>query len=157
MSAERIRDELIKLFAPPEIRSAGLRPGALVTQVRAGSETGAPASRGLDLLRESGLLEQILPELAATITCEQSPDFHPEGSVFNHLGLMLEHLPTDADPSLPWAALLHDIAKPVTACKDPDTGSIHFYAHEKIGADMAREILERLRFPRKQIDEIVQA
>ena len=61
ISAERIRDELLKLFSPPH------------------------ATRGLVLLRDSGLLEHILPELAATISCEQSPDFHPEGSVFNHI------------------------------------------------------------------------
>jgi poly(A) polymerase len=133
VSAERIRDELIKLFRAPH------------------------ASRGLELLRESGLLEQVLPEIAATITCEQSPDYHPEGSVFNHLRLMLERMPRDADPSLPWAVLFHDVAKPVTASRDPETGSIHFYGHEKIGADMAVEILNRLRFPRKQSDDIVQA
>jgi poly(A) polymerase len=133
ISAERIREELMRLFSPPH------------------------ASRGLELLQESDLLDQVLPELAATITCEQSPDFHPEGSVFNHLVLMLKHLPADADPSLPWAALLHDIAKPVTASTDPKTGSIHFYGHERVGADMAEAILERLRFPRKQTDDIVQA
>jgi poly(A) polymerase len=133
ISAERIRDELQKLFRPPY------------------------AARGLELLRQSGLLEHVLPELAATITCEQSPDYHPEGSVFNHLVLMLRHLPPDAAPSLPWAVLLHDIAKPVTASSDPATGSIHFYGHEKIGAEMSETILERLRFPRKQIDEVVQA
>ena len=70
---------------------------------------------------------------------------------------MLDQLPADADPSLPWALLLHDVAKPVTASKDPGTGSIHFYEHEKIGAELAENILERLRFPRKQIDEVVQA
>jgi poly(A) polymerase len=96
-----------------------------------------------------------LPELAATISCEQSPDFHPEGSVFNHLCLMLEKLPPDADELLPWAVLLHDIAKPVTAERDAETGAIHFYGHEKVGAEMARAILSRLRFPKKQIDEIV--
>lgn len=133
ISAERIRDELLRLFSPPH------------------------ASRGLELLRESGLLEQVLPELAATVTCEQSPDFHPEGSVFNHLVLMLKHLPPDADPLLPWAALLHDIAKPVTASTDPKTSSIHFYGHERVGAEMAESILDRLRFPRKQTDDIVQA
>jgi poly(A) polymerase len=133
ISAERIRDELIKLFCPPH------------------------AARGLELLRESGLLEHVLPEIAATVTCEQSPDYHPEGSVFNHLLLMLKHLPAGADPSLPWAALLHDIAKPVTASRNPATSSIHFYEHEKIGAEMAEKILERLRFPRKQIEAIVQA
>ena len=74
ISAERIREELLKLLRPPH------------------------ASRGLELLRQSGLLEQVLPEIAATIACEQSPDFHPEGTVFNHLRLMLQHLPPDADP-----------------------------------------------------------
>jgi poly(A) polymerase len=133
VSAERIREELIKLFRAPH------------------------ASRGLELLRESGLLEQVLPEIAATIKCEQSPDFHPEGSVFNHLRLMLDRMPRDADPSLPWAVLFHDVAKPVTASRDPRNGSIHFYGHEKIGADMAAEVLSRLKFPRKQTDDIVQA
>ena len=55
---------------------------------------------------------------------------------------------------LPWAVLLHDIAKPVTAERDATTGAIHFYGHEKVGAEMARAILNRLRFPKKQIDEI---
>ena len=107
------------------------------------------------LLRDSGLLEHILPELAATIGCEQSPDFHPEGSVFNHICLMLEKLPLDSNELLPWTVLLHDIAKPVTAERDSQTGSIHFYGHEKVGAEMARTILNRLRFQKKQIDEIV--
>lgn len=133
ISAERIRDELLRLFRPPH------------------------AGRGLLLLRESGLLEQVLPEVAAMIGCEQSPDYHPEGNVFEHVKLMLEHLPEGSDPSLPWAVLLHDIAKPVTASTDPATGAIHFYGHERVGADMAESILERLRFPRRQIEEIVQA
>ena len=133
ISAERVREELVKLFRPPH------------------------ASRGLDLLRQSGLLEQVLPEIAVTITCEQSPDYHPEGSVFNHLRLMLQNLPPDPDPSLPWAVLLHDVAKPVTASLDPKTGSRHFYGHEKIGAEMAEAILGRLRFPGKQTEEIVGA
>src|ERR1017187_8015222 len=133
ISAERVREELMKLFRPPH------------------------ASRGLELLRESWLLEQVLPEIAATVACEQSPDFHPEGTVFNHLRLMLQNLPPDTDASLPWAVLLHDVAKPVTASADPKTGSMHFYGHKKIGADMAGGIMEPLRFPRKQIDEVVEA
>jgi poly(A) polymerase len=138
ISAERIRDELIKLFGPPE----------------GGTPNGARAAHGLELLRESGLLEQILPELAATVYCEQSPDFHPEGSVFNHLLLMLKQMPINADPLLPWAVLMHDIAKPLTASRDASTGSIHFYEHEKIGTTMAEEILERLRFPKKQVEAV---
>jgi poly(A) polymerase len=131
ISAERIRDELLKLFRPPH------------------------AKRGLVLLRDSGLLEHILPELAATIDCEQSPDFHPEGSVFNHICLMLEKIPAAASASLPWAVLLHDIAKPVTFEREAVTGKIHFYGHENLGAEMAEKILQRLRFPKKQTDEIV--
>jgi poly(A) polymerase len=149
ISAERIRDELIKIFrAKSEIRPWPGRPPK--------SEI-SPAARGLELLHQTGLLEHILPELAATVDCGQSPDYHPEGSVFNHLKLMLKHLPPDAEAALPWAVLLHDIAKPVTASTDPRTGSIHFYGHESIGADMSEQILERLRFPRKQIEAIVKA
>ncbi|HEY2083427.1 MAG TPA: CCA tRNA nucleotidyltransferase [Verrucomicrobiae bacterium] len=193
ISAERIRDELVKLFAPgappsrrqvsnsqkagetPALppaasspsppRSGGEGWGEVALRVQGEQQTGAhgvtrptsPAARGLILLRESGLLEHVLPEVAATIHCEQSADYHPEGSVFNHLVLMLQKMPPDADPLLPWAILMHDIAKPVTASRDEKTGSIHFYEHERIGAEMAERILERLRFPRKQIDAVVQA
>ena len=133
ISAERVRDELIKLFRPPH------------------------AAPGLALLHGSGLLREVLPEIEATVRCEQSPDYHPEGSVFEHLLLMLKHLPPQAASPLPWAVLLHDVAKPATASRDPATGAIHFYGHERIGADMAKNILERLRFPRKQIAEIANA
>lgn len=148
ISAERIRDELVKLFSPPV---SDISPAAQ------GENALSKPARGLVLLRDSGLLEHILPEISATIACEQSPDFHPEGSVFNHLVLMLQKMPPDADPLLPWAILMHDIAKPLTASHDEKTGSIHFYEHERIGADMAESILERLRFPRKQIDAVVKA
>jgi poly(A) polymerase len=130
ISAERIRDELLKLFRPP------------------------CAARGLDLLRDSGLMEHVLPELCATLTCAQSPDYHPEGSVYNHIRLMLAQLPADAPGSLAWAAILHDIGKPSTASVDKTSGTIHFYGHEKVGAEMARHILNRLRFPQKKIEEI---
>jgi len=133
VSAERIREELIKLFRPPY------------------------AARALDLLRDSGLLAQVLPEIAATIDCAQSPDYHPEGTVYEHIKLMLAALPPDAPPSLPWTVLLHDVAKPVTASRDPKSGAIHFYGHEKVGAAMAEALLQRLKFPRKQTDEIVAA
>ena len=77
--------------------------------------------------------------------------------MFTHLCQMLRHLPAGADPSLPWAVLLHDVAKPLTSSHDPKTGSIHFYEHETIGAQMTEQILERLRFPRKQIEEVAVA
>ncbi len=130
ISAERVREELLKLFRPPH------------------------AARGLELLRDSGLLGEVLPELQATIGCEQSPPYHPEGSVFNHLLLMLRQLPVDADPLLPWAVLMHDVAKPLTAARDPDSGAIRFYEHERVGESMTRDLLARLRFPRKHIEEV---
>ncbi|HEX4350998.1 MAG TPA: CCA tRNA nucleotidyltransferase [Verrucomicrobiae bacterium] len=139
ISAERVRDELIKLFSPPSDNITNY----------------SPAARGLVLLRDSALLEYVLPELMATIDCEQSPDFHPEGSVFNHIQLMLSKLPAGASESLPWTVLLHDIAKPATAEHDASTGRIHFYGHETVGAAMAEKILQRLRFPKKQTEEIV--
>lgn len=131
VSAERIRDELLKLVRPPQ------------------------AARGLELLRDSRLLAHILPEVAAFSGCQQSPDYHPEGDVFEHVRRMLAGLPADAPASLAWAVLLHDVGKPVTASNDAASGEIHFYGHEKVGADMAHALLIRLRFPRKQMDEIV--
>lgn len=130
-SAERIREELLKVFLPPY------------------------AARGLTLLRDSGLLAHVVPELAATAGCDQSPEFHPEGTVFEHIRQMLERIPLGVPTELIWSALLHDIAKPVTATRDPATGTIHFYGHESVGARMAGEILQRLRFPRRELDAIV--
>jgi poly(A) polymerase len=175
ISAERIRDELIKLFSPPQenvslsspkggegrgeeadnFKTQSLSPRPSPRLGGAREKMMSPAARGLVLLRDSGLLPGVFPELVATIACEQSPDFHPEGTVFEHIRLMLEKLPPGAHPSLPWAVILHDIAKPSTAELDPATGKIHFYGHEKVGALLAERILTRLRFPKKQIEEIV--
>jgi poly(A) polymerase len=130
VSAERIRDELLKLFQP------------------------AHAARGLDLLEATGLLLQILPEIAAFRACHQPPQYHPEGDVYQHVRLMLTQLPADAPPLLPWAVLLHDVAKPATATPDPVTGQTRFYGHERAGAELTGQILHRLRFPRAQIDEL---
>jgi len=96
ISGERVRDELCKLFSPPH------------------------AACGLDLLLESGLLTYVLPELEATIDCGQSPEFHPEGTVFNHIRRMLSLMPKAASRQLPWTILLHDIAKPQTSSVGDD-------------------------------------
>ena len=128
VSAERIRDELLKLFRPPH------------------------AAHGLDLLKESRLLPEVLPELAATVGCEQLPEYHPEGDVFTHIRLMLSHLPADAGAMLTWSVLMHDIAKPITQTRDE--GRIRFLGHEKVGAEMTLEIMNRLRFPKAESGEV---
>lgn len=130
VSAERIRDELLKIFRPPH------------------------AARGLELLRASGLLREVLPEVAAFESCAQAPAWHPEGTVYEHVRRMLALLPADASPALVWGVLLHDVAKPVTARRDPQTGALQFPGHEKVGEAMAREILRRLRFPNAEIETV---
>jgi poly(A) polymerase len=132
VSAERVRDELLRLLRPPH------------------------AVRGLELLRGSGLLEHVLPELADTIACEQPPRYHPEGTVYQHVIKTLEFMQPDASLTLIWAALLHDIGKPATRRLHPEDGAVHFYGHEKVGAIMASGLLRRLRFPRRQIEQISQ-
>jgi poly(A) polymerase len=131
IAAERIREELLRLFQPPH------------------------AGRGLRLFEASGLMARVLPELQATVACEQSPEFHPEGTVFNHLCRMLNQLPIGASSTLVWSVLLHDIAKPITSTREPGTGRIRFPEHERIGADLAGVVLDRLRFPRREIEEVV--
>jgi poly(A) polymerase len=136
VSAERIRDELVKI----------LRYGR---------------GRGLRLLRDHGLLEIVLPEIAAMQGVPQPPGFHPEGDVFVHTCLALDRvqLPEEraddpgAERDLLFAVLLHDVAKPPTLTVDPD-GRIRFNGHDRLGVDMAAEILQRLRFPRRAIERV---
>jgi poly(A) polymerase len=129
VSAERIRDELIKIFARPN------------------------AGRGLNLLAETGLLEQVLPEVAAMKGVEQPPDFHPEGDVFKHTRLMLESLPPNPSLVLTFAVLLHDVGKPPTFERAPDR--IRFNEHDRVGAEITEQILRRLRFSNDEIAKIV--
>lgn len=131
ISAERIRDELVKIFLSPQ------------------------RLRGWDLLDHSGLLGVIIPEVEAMKGCQQPPQFHPEGDVFEHTRLMLGMLPARASLPLAFSVILHDIAKPVTAATDPD-GRIRFNAHDRIGAEMTAQIMERLRFSRAEIEATVE-
>jgi poly(A) polymerase len=131
ISAERIRDELVRIF---------LSPNRL---------------RGWDLLDESGLLRAILPDLDAMKGCAQPEQFHPEGDVFQHTRLMLKMLPKEVSVPLVFSVLLHDVAKPKTAAVD-ETGRIRFNAHDRIGAEMTEQIMERLRFSRAEIDATVE-
>ena len=132
ISAERIRDELVRIFMSP------LR------------------TRGWDLLDASGLLYAILPEIAAMKGCKQPPQFHPEGDVFQHTRLMLKLLPASVSLPLVLSALFHDIGKPPTSEVD-ETGRIRFNGHDRIGAEMTEEIMKRLRFSRAEIDATVEA
>ena len=133
VSQERIRDELVKIMADPH------------------------RVRGLDLLDQSGLLKNILPEVSRMHGCEQPPQFHPEGDVYVHTRLMLSLLPADASPLLALSVLLHDIGKPVTYSFDEVDQRIRFNGHDQVGADMAIEIMTRLRFSNEEIDKVVEA
>ncbi|WP_461785334.1 CCA tRNA nucleotidyltransferase [Prosthecobacter sp.] len=131
VSIERIRDEFVKIMLSPH------------------------RVRGFDLLVNSGLMAQFLPEILGLQGCEQPPQFHPEGDVFIHTRLMLSLLPAEASLPLVMSVLLHDIAKPATQTRDADTGRIRFNGHDKLGAEMTGEILRRLKFPNDVIDPTV--
>jgi len=131
ISAERIRDELNKIFLSPQ------------------------RARGWDLLDTSGLLTAVIPEIAPMKGCEQPPQFHPEGDVFKHTRLMLQLLPNGVSLPLVWSVILHDVAKPPTATVD-QTGRIRFNAHDRIGAEMTEQIMTRLRFSRAEIEATVE-
>jgi poly(A) polymerase len=104
------------------------------------------------LLAETGLLEQVLPEVAKMRGVEQPPEFHPEGDVWVHTLLLLDKLPADAEPALAWATLLHDVGKPPTFERAPDR--IRFNGHAEVGARMAEEIARRLRFSRAETEQV---
>ncbi len=131
VSAERIRDELVKI----------------ITQSNPGD--------GLGLLRETGLLRHILPEVNIMHGVEQPPEFHPEGDVFTHTCLVLDKIYEStgglASPELAMGGLLHDVGKPPTFSV---SDRIRFNGHDKLGADMSREICRRLKFSNKQIELI---
>jgi poly(A) polymerase len=132
VSAERLRDELVKILTHPS------------------------RVRGFDLLDKSGLLAVLLPEVDALKGCEQPPDFHPEGDVFLHTRLMLTLLPAQVSVPLVFAVLLHDVGKPATLQVD-ETGRLRFNGHEGVSATMAERVCERLRFSNIHTEEVVTA
>ena len=133
---------------------------AAITQVsweRIGDEivrilTEGAAQRGFALLDASGLLAQVLPEVALMKGVEQSPDYHPEGDVFTHTLLLLAEL-RQPSVELALAALLHDVAKRDCAERRPD-GRITFYGHAEIGAEKAVAICQRLRRSRETWERV---
>jgi poly(A) polymerase len=127
VSWERIRDELIKIV------------------------TGADPGRGLDLLHESGLLAEILPEVEALRGVEQPSKYHPEGDVFVHTREALSLLKRPS-PALALGTLLHDVGKPATfEIRD----RIRFHGHSEVGAQLAEEICRRLRISNEETERVV--
>ena len=96
------------------------------------------ARRAFELLDETDLLVQVLPEISNMKGVQQPPQFHPEGDVFIHTLLLLEQLPPRCPRTLAWGALLHDVGKPPTFRVAPDR--IRFDGHVEVGVAMAAEI-----------------
>ncbi len=127
VSAERLREELILIFTSPK------------------------PYLGLGLLDQTGLLKYVLPQVYRLKGVKQPEAFHPEGDVFVHTQLMFKKL---KNPSLvlAFSCLLHDIGKPKTYQL---LDRIRFNRHDVVGAEMAREILTKLRFPKNRLEAIV--
>ena len=128
----------IKKLAGTITQIAWERIGDEITRIL----TEGGARRGFELLDESGLLPVLLPEVVAMKGTPQSPDYHPEGDVFVHTMLLLKHMQSPSE-TLAYGALLHDIAKPV--CVRQEEKRITFYGHTEKGAEMATEMLKRLK------------
>ena len=105
--------------------------------------TEGAAKRGFELLESTGLLKVVLPEIEAMKGVEQSPDYHPEGDVFTHTLLTLGHLDAATTETLAYGCLMHDVGKP--ACIRRVGERLTFYGHTEKGAEMALEILQRLK------------
>jgi poly(A) polymerase len=129
VSHERVRDELTRMLTEGHARQAFL------------------------LLDESGLLDEVLPEISAMKGVAQPPQYHPEGDVFVHTLLLLQNLPHPCPVTLAWGALLHDVGKPPTFRVAPDR--IRFDGHVEVGVKMAEEICRRLRFSNDETEQIL--
>ena len=106
----------------------------------------------LTLMKDTGVLELIIPEFKATYDFNQCNPHH-NLDLFNHIINVVSRVPTDLE--LRYSALLHDIAKPVVQTFDEE-GIAHYKTHEIVGADMARDILTRMKLPVKLIDTVVE-
>jgi poly(A) polymerase len=131
VSPERLRDELTKLL------------------------TEGSARRAFELLDETRLLPELLPEIARMKGVEQPPQYHPEGDVWVHTLRMIENLPAGCSPTLAWGVLLHDVGKPPTFSPPagPD-GRIRFDEHAEVGTRMAEAICRRFRFSNHETAQI---
>lgn len=127
ISKERIRDELDKI---------------LVSQ---------KPDEGIRLLQSTGLLKHIIPELDKTVGMDQGR--HHTEDVFNHILSVVSNTPPELNTRL--MALFHDIGKVSTQTMDKD-GSVHFYDHENVGAEMTNRIMTELKYPNDIIKAVVQ-
>ncbi len=134
ISAERVRDELVKLVCAPHPR------------------------RGLTLMVDTGLAEQVLPELPALAL--ERDEHHRHKDVYEHSLIVLEQaiaqedrLGGGPDPVVRFAALLHDIGKPRTR-RFLDDGTVTFHHHDVVGAKLARKRLQALRFSAHDVEAI---
>ena len=128
VSAERGRDEILKIL------------------------TEGQARRGFELLEETGLLQEVLPEIKALQGVPQPPEFHPEGDVWIHTLLMLAGLRAPT-PTLALGVLLHDVGKPPTLSVRE---RIRFDNHVEVGAEMAQAICARLRLSTRETERVVE-
>ncbi len=129
VSRERVREELTKML------------------------TEGHARRAFELLDESGLLVQVLPEIARMKGVAQPPQFHPEGDVWVHTLMLLDQLVPGCSLTLAWGALLHDVGKPPTFRVAPDR--IRFDGHVDVGVAIAAEICRSFRFSNEDTRQIL--
>jgi len=127
VSGERIGEEIAKLFTAPK------------------------PSAGLEILRETGVLAHLWPELLEGIEVDQN-DWHAY-DVYRHNLATLDAAPR-GDFTLRLAALLHDVAKPRTASPRPDGRGNAFHQHEHVGADLVPPMLARLRLPNETVETV---
>jgi len=128
VSRERVRDELTKML------------------------TEGGARRAFELLDETGLLAEVLPEIARMKGVEQPPQFHPEGDVWTHTLLLLAQLDAGCPLTLAWGALLHDVGKPPTFVR---ADRIRFNGHVDVGVAIAADICRRYRFSNDETHQIL--
>jgi poly(A) polymerase len=126
VAAERNRDELVRILI----------------------EGGA--RRGFEMLLRTGLLSQLLPEVAAMRGVEQPPEYHPEGDVWTHTMIMLEGM-RNPTPELALGVLLHDVGKPGTFRV---ADRIRFDGHVEVGVELTRQIMARFRFSNEETRQV---
>jgi putative nucleotidyltransferase with HDIG domain len=132
VSRERVRDELTRIL------------------------TEGRARRAFELLDATGLLAQVLPEVARLQGVAQPPQYHPEGDVWTHTLLLLAQLEPACPMTLAWGALLHDIGKPATYQPPSGPGDrIRFNGHVEVGVRIGAGICRRLRFSNDETAQIL--